>query len=166
MSTRGVIISKGKKPEYYYIRSDADMFPEFSMKYGHSESVRSNREYLEHISKSMSKKEPGYNDSKTKKFLREHGVDPNYIQKMDEIEGHNYLTSQSAHPEYVYEMEEGNPHNYQKYKVVSRWDCGPNEEYVSPYVKKDGTYVNGFCRKVTDRDREQDRMNLSRKRRR
>ena len=166
MSTRGVVINKGKKPEYYYIRSDADMFPELSMKHSPSISVKNNREYFEYINKSMSKKEPSYNDAKTKKFLRENGVDPNYIRRMSEIEGHNYLTSQSAPPEYVYEMEEGNPHNYQKYKVVNRWDCEPNEEYVSPYVKEDGTYVNGFCRKVTARDREQDRMNLNREGRR
>ena len=41
-----------------------------------------------------------------------------------------------------------------------------DEEYVPAYVKEDGTYVNGFCRKVTARDREQDRMNLNRKGRR
>ena len=162
MSTRGVVIvrKKGEKPAYFYLRSEANMYPEMQKKI----SGKNAREYAEKVNRHVATKFEGYNSKEYTEFLRKKGVNPDLLSNMDEIEAKNYISSTNfSVPDHVYVVDlDGR----KKLKDYDHPYCGPNEVYVPAYVKEDGTYVKGFCRKVTDRDREQDRMNLSRKRRR
>jgi hypothetical protein len=143
MSTRGVVIvrQKGEKPSYFYLRSDAHIYPDLQKKI----SGKNAREYAEKVNRHVATKVEGYNDKEYREFLRKKGVNPDLLRNIDETEAKNYISSSSvARPDNVYIVDlDGR-------KKLKRYDyphCGSNEVYVPAYVKDDGTYVKGYCRK-------------------
>ena len=132
MSTRGVLIVRGKRkaPEYYYVRSDADMYPEFER----GISGRTPKEYVNRVNRRVLKSVEGYEFS------------PDLIRPMDDIEAKNYVSSISATPDHVYVVDLGKEKKEMHHYSPNPF-CGPDEIYIPAYVKEDGTYVHGFCRK-------------------
>ena len=141
MSSRGVVIvrQKGENPSYFYLRSDAKMYPEMQKKI----SGKNAREYAEKVNRHVATKFEGYNNKEYREFLRKKGVNPDLLRNIDEIEAKNYISSSNVAPDSVYVVD------LDKRKKLKHYDypyCGPNEVYVPGYRKDDGTYVHGYCR--------------------
>lgn len=157
MSTRGVIAvrkNKGDKPKYYYIKQDA--YPEYAGEYlkGGIKQYHEPEEYIRGVS------EKEYKDSMKKYQNESRDVRRNFsedrkrlpeISPMNDIEAKNYLMDDYG-PAHYYEanLDEG---ELKHYKLKSRYDCGPDEEYMGPYYKDDGTYVHGHCRKKQNKNK-------------
>ena len=143
MSTRGVLIVRDKKekPQYYYIRSDADLYPEFQK----GISGKTPNEYIEKVNKHVSTQVEGFNDKEARRFYLKRGLDPRLVQPMGDIEARNYVSNISATPDHVYVVDIGDKKRMKHYEPNPY--CGSDEMYIPAYVKEDGTYVKGFCRK-------------------
>ena len=143
MSTRGVLIVRDKKekPQYYYIRSDADLYPEFQK----GISARSSKEYIEKVNNHVSTDVEGHNYKNNQKFYLDRGVDPRLVRPMGDIEAINYLSDTRRTPDHVYVVDIGDKKRLKHYTPNPY--CGPDEIYIPAYVKDDGTYVRGYCKK-------------------
>lgn len=144
VSTRGVVIvrKKKEKPEYFYVRSDADMYPEFQRRI----SGKNAKEYTEKINKHVSTHVEGYDDEKYREMERNRGINPDLLRQMNEIEAKNYISSLSATPDHVYVVDLDGKKRMKHYEPNPY--CRSDEVYIPAYVKDDGTYVKGYCRKV------------------
>ena len=133
MSTRGVLIVRGKekKPQYFYVRSDADMYPEFAR----DVSGRTPREYVGRVNRRLSRG-----------AVEGYPFDPDFIKPMADIDAKNYISDTSIAPDRVYVIDLGEKKKMEQYTPNPY--CGPDEIYVPAYVKDDGTYVRGYCKKT------------------
>ena len=143
MSTRGVLIVRDKKekPQYYYIRSDADLYPEFQRRI----SAKTPKEYVDKVNNHVSTQVEGYNDKEAQEFYLKRGLDPRFIRPMEDVEARNYVSDTKLTPDHVYVVDVGDKKRMKHYEPNPY--CGPDEIYIPAYVKEDGTYVKGFCRK-------------------
>ena len=157
MSTRGVLIVRGeeKKPQYFYVRSDADMYPEFARDI----SGRTPREYVGRINKRLSRgavegypfgmaprEYVGRIKRRVSSSAKGYAFDPDFIRPMGDVEARNYISDTSVTPDHVYVIDLGEKNKMEHYTPNPY--CGPDEIYIPAYVKDDGTYVRGYCKKT------------------
>ena len=134
MTTKGVIIirDKKKKPKYYHMERDSfDYINHQKGIYGETP-----REYVENVNRNSGikpSKQLGYGKYVTnisRKDLEDH---INNGLSIDDIYGVDL---------------DGKKKKVERYDPdIYHWHCAPNEIYIPAYVKDDGTYVRGYCKK-------------------